>query len=153
MGAVDETALEHISGRCLCGAVMFSAEVSKRNVDVCHCAMCRRWSGGPFIGLRHDGEVRFEGGENIGVYKSSEWGERGFCKICGSGLYWRLAESDHYSFSAGALDDQSGLTLTQQIFIDEKPDYYELANETPKLTGEEAVAAFLTNVPAGKATE
>jgi hypothetical protein len=133
-----------LSGRCLCGAVSFRIETAKRDVDVCHCSMCRRWSSGPFIGLAHDGKVAFEGAENIGVYKSSEWGERGFCKVCGASLYWHLADSDHYSFSAGALDDQSDLTLTQQIFIDEKPAYYDLANDTPKLTGEEAVAAFIS---------
>lgn len=138
MSAAGDT----ISGRCLCGAVKFSADGAKRDVDICHCGMCRRWSAGPFIGLGHDGDVRFEGAENIGVYKSSEWGERAFCKTCGSVLYWHLAGSDHYTLSAGALDEQSGFTLTQQIFIDEKPDYYDFANETPKLTGAEVMAAF-----------
>ncbi len=134
-----------ITGKCLCGAVTFKADIATRNVDVCHCGMCRRWAGGPFIGISHDGDVTFEGAENIGVYKSSEWGERAFCKVCGSALYWRLAASDHYSFSAGALEDQSQLTLAQQIFIDEKPDYYDFANDTPKLTGEEVVAAFIAD--------
>jgi hypothetical protein len=131
-----------IRGRCLCGAVTFAAEVAKREVDVCHCGMCRRWSAGPCIGLGHDGAVAFEGAENIGVYKSSEWAERAFCKVCGSSLYYHLLGTDHYSFSAGALDDQSGLVLTSQIFIDEKPAYYDLANDTPKLTGAEVFAAF-----------
>lgn len=138
-----------VSGRCLCGAVKFTADVAKRDVDICHCGMCRRWSAGPYIGLPHDGPVAFEGAENIGVYKSSEWGERAFCKICGTSLYWHLAGSDHYSFSAGALDDQAGLALTLQIFIDEKPAYYDLANQTRKLTGAEVMAAFA----ADKATE
>jgi hypothetical protein len=131
-----------ISGRCLCGAVSFKADVARRETDICHCSMCRRWSGGLCIGLSHDGAVAFEGTENIGVYKSSEWAERAFCKLCGSSLYYHLLGTDHYSFSAGALDDQSGLVLTKQIFIDEKPTYYDLANDTPKLTGAEAFAAF-----------
>jgi hypothetical protein len=131
-----------ITGRCLCGAVTFKADVAKREIDICHCNMCRRWSAGPYIGLSHDGPVAFEGTESIGVYKSSEWAERAFCKVCGSSLYYRLLGTDHYSFSAGALDDQSGLVLTAQIFIDEKPAYYDLANETPKLTGAQVFAAF-----------
>lgn len=131
-----------VSGRCLCGAVKFTADVAKRDVDVCHCSMCRRWAAGPFMGLMHEGEVAFEGAESIGVYKSSEWGERGFCKQCGTPLFWRLSGSDTYSFSAGALDDQSGLRLTMQIFIDEKPAYYDFANDTPRLTGAEAMAAL-----------
>jgi len=131
-----------ISGQCLCGAVKFSAVVAKREVDVCHCNMCLRWSAGPYIGLPHDGDVTFSGSDNIGVYKSSEWAERGFCKACGSSLFYHLLGTDHYSFSAGALDKQDGLTLTAQIFIDEKPAYYDFANDTPKLTGAEVMAAF-----------
>jgi hypothetical protein len=132
-----------ITGRCLCGAVTFKADVAKREIDVCHCSMCRRWSsGGPSINLGHDGPVEFSGSESIGLYKSSEWAERAFCKVCGSSLYYHLLGTDHYAFSAGALDDQSGLVLTQQIFIDEKPAYYDLANDTPKLTGAQVFAAF-----------
>jgi hypothetical protein len=138
MGATGGT----ISGRCLCGAVTFKADIAKREVDICHCSMCRRWSAGPYIGLGHDGTVAFAGADNIGVYKSSEWAERAFCKVCGSSLYYHLLGTDHYSFSASTLDDQSRLVLTLQIFIEEKPAYYDFANDTPKLTGAEAFAAF-----------
>ncbi len=138
MGAAAHT----VKGRCLCGAVTFSADVAKLEIDACHCEMCRRWSAGPYIGLPHDGPVRFTGVDNIGRYKSSEWAERGFCKACGSSLFYHLLGTDHYSFSAGSLDDANGLDLVAQIFIDEKPDYYDFANETPKLTGAEVFAAF-----------
>src|SRR5262245_33027959 len=141
MGATGGT----ISGQCLCGAVTFRADVAKREVDTCHCSMCRRWSAGPYIGLVHDGAVAFEGADNIGVYKSSMWEERAFCKVCGSSLYYRLLGTAHYSFSANALDDQSGLVLTSQIFIDEKPAYYDFANDTPKLTGAQVFAAFASS--------
>ena len=138
MGALGGT----VSGRCLCGAVTFKADIATREVDVCHCSMCRRWSAGPYIGLGHDGAVTFEGADNIGVYKSSEWAERAFCKVCGSSLYYHLLGTDHYSFSANAIDDQSEFILTSQIFIDEKPPYYDFANDTPKLTGAQVFAAF-----------
>ncbi|HEX2842757.1 GFA family protein [Hyphomicrobium sp.] len=138
MGAAGNT----VTGKCLCGAVTFAADVSTRDVDACHCSMCRRWSAGPYIGLSHNGPVTFTGAENIGAYKSSEWAERGFCKVCGSSLFYHLLGTEHYSFSANALDDQSGFSLTSQIFIDEKPAYYDFANDTPKLTGAEVFAAF-----------
>lgn len=134
-----------ISGRCLCGAVKFKAPAAKREVDICHCSMCRRWSAGPYIGLGYDGALAFEGADNIGVYRSSEWAERAFCRVCGSSLYYHLLGTDHYSLSANALDDQSGLVLTLQIFIDEKPAYYDFANDTPKRTGAEVFAAFASS--------
>ncbi len=139
-----------LTGRCLCGAVRFSFEAGKRDVDVCHCTMCRRWAAGPFLAVAHNGTVAFAGGENIGVYRSSEWGERAFCKACGTLLYWRLSGSDEYGISAGALDDQSGLTLATEIFIEEKPAYYTFANQTKKMTGEEVMAAFAAEKNAGQ---
>jgi hypothetical protein len=144
------TALHDVSGRCLCGAVSFTAKIGSHNVDVCHCDMCRRWTGGPFLALAQGGATSFEGAENIGVYKSSEWGERAFCKICGTSLYWRLIGSNEYAVSAGTLDDQSKLALTTEIFIDEKPAYYTFANETKRLTGAEAMAALLAGKDTGQ---
>jgi hypothetical protein len=136
---------KEISGRCLCGAVSFTAETDNRCIDACHCAMCRRWMGGPFLGLAHKGAVSFEGAEHIGIYKSSDWAERAFCRLCGSSLYWRFGGTDEYSFCAGTLDDQSGLALTTEIFIDEKPGYYAFADKTKKLTGEEAMATLMAD--------
>jgi len=40
------------------------------------------------------------------------------------------------------LDDQSRMRFTRQIFIDEKPDYYDFANPTEMQTGEQVFAAF-----------
>jgi hypothetical protein len=109
--------------------------------------MCRRWTGGPLLGLAHAGSVSFEGGEHIGVYASSHWAERAFCKVCGTSLYWRLRDTNEYSFCAGTLDDESGLQLETEIFVDEKPTYYAFANRTKKLTGEEAMAIFMPADP------
>jgi hypothetical protein len=143
------TVSTEISGRCLCGAVSFTANVPTRDVGACHCSMCRHWTSGPFLALEHRGALIFNGAENIAVYKSSEWGERAFCKACGTSLYWRLSGSDEYAISAGTLDDPSTLRLRTEIFIEEKPSYYAFANETKKLTGDEAMATFM----AGKQTD
>lgn len=136
-----------VSGRCLCGAVRFSAGIRGRDLEICHCEFCRRWCSGPYISLPHDGPVTFHGEQHIAVYRSSEWGERAFCSQCGSALYWRLSGTDHYAFSAGAMEDQAGLQVTAQIFIDEKPAYYDFTNDTPKLTGSEVAAAFSAKTP------
>jgi hypothetical protein len=44
--------------------------------------------------------------------------------------------------SAEALDDRGGYAFKTQIFIDEKPGYYEFANKTHNMTGAEVFAAF-----------
>lgn len=138
--------MSEVSGRCLCGAVTYSVDITDGKVEACHCTMCRSWSGGPFLSVGHDGAVAFGGEEHIGVYRASAWGERAFCKVCGSSLYWRLQGSDHFAFAAGTLQTDPGLQFTRQIFIDEKPGYYDFANETDMLTGQQVADAFADKI-------
>lgn len=132
------------TGRCLCEAVRFEAELASPDIKVCHCSICRKWSGSPTIFVRSKGGVAIENEANVSWYQSSEWAERGFCKICGSNLFFRLREGygDFYNVSVGALDDSSGLKMAMHIYIDEKPDYYDFADECPRLTGKEFLAAI-----------
>jgi hypothetical protein len=68
-------------------------------------------------------------------YRSSEVGERGFCGTCGSTLFWRRAGGGSaMSVSAHALQDDHGLKLEKHIWVDFKPDWYEFADECPRLT-------------------
>ena len=39
------------SGHCLCGAVKISASQASKSIGACHCGMCRRWTGGPWLAL------------------------------------------------------------------------------------------------------
>lgn len=69
-------------------------------------------------------------------------GGAGFCSSCGTHLFYRLLASNEHFLSAGLFQDAQGLKLAQQIYIDEKPDYYALANDTPTLTGAEVQALY-----------
>ena len=50
--------------------------------------------------------------------------------------------NDSYFVFAGLFADNADFKLEEQIFIDAKAPYYELANDTPKLTEEEFLAQF-----------
>ena len=137
----SKIATPEITGGCLCGAVKFSVDAVETEYHICHCAMCRRWAGGPlFSGTVEN--IRFRGGEHIGRYSSSDWGERGFCKICGSNLFYRLKDADIYMMSIGSFDDPAPFTLTGEIFIDHKPAGYEIAGDHERLTEAETWEKF-----------
>jgi hypothetical protein len=131
-----------LSGGCLCGAVRFTAAPRDRDFGACHCGMCRKWTAGPFFALECGDTVKLEDPSKLGVYRSSEWAERCFCKTCGTALFYRLVDKDFYAVSAEAFDDRSAFTLASEIFIDEKPAYYAFANPTKKMTGAEVFAEF-----------
>ncbi|MCZ6641658.1 MAG: GFA family protein [Gammaproteobacteria bacterium] len=129
------------TGQCLCGAVTYTAEAVDADVHSCHCSMCRRWSGGPGFAASV-GKIEFAGEENITRFDSSAWAERGFCKTCGTNLFYRLKETDHYVVWMGTFDDQALFKLAGEIYVDEKPASYEFAGDHPRLTGEEFMASL-----------
>jgi len=133
---------DRLAGGCLCGAVRFTATPHGRAFGACHCGMCRRWTAGPFLAVECDGAVEIENDASLGVYRSSEWAERCFCARCGTPLFYRMVGKEFYAVSLEALDDRANFAFASQIFIDEKPPYYDFANATKNVTGAEVFAAF-----------
>lgn len=138
-------------GKCLCGAVSFSARDLIPDFGACHCKMCQRWSGSVFMGLTVPADaITFEGAENISRYQSSEWAERAWCNKCGSNLWYQVtAEGPYagaYHMAAGLLDDTTGLNIVREYFVDEKMDCLTLAGERKQLD----TAAMLKMFGAGE---
>ncbi len=129
------------TGKCLCGAVTFAAEGVEAHAHACHCDMCRAWSGGPLLAVSVGG-VRLSGENDLARYDSSEWGARGFCRRCGSSLFYHLKPADQYMICLGAFDDQAGFDLAGEIFVDRKPPGYAFAGEHPRQTGEAFLASL-----------
>ncbi|AKH67781.1 hypothetical protein IMCC21906_00086 [Spongiibacter sp. IMCC21906] len=129
---------------CLCGSVKFEIELSNPEPEIaaCHCSMCRKWLGGPMLAM-DSGMLKNVSGESfISRYSSSEWAKRGFCKKCGTNLFYYLIPAEQYHFPVGLFDSEIQFKFSHQIFIDEKPDFYTFANETQNMTGAEVFAHF-----------
>lgn len=129
-------------GKCLCGAVSLQVRHDKPGMGACHCSICRRWNGGPYMTLECHEAPQIEGVEHVRTYASSEWAERGFCAQCGTHLFYRLAKGDFYAVSAGLFAESGNWPFELQVFVDEKPDNYRFANATREMTGEEVFKAF-----------
>lgn len=84
--------------------------------------------------------VEFKG-DTPATYQSSDWAERGFCSQCGTHLFYHLLPSNEYILPAGLFQDEQ-FELDSQIFIDEKPPFYELNNQTKNMTGQEVFELF-----------
>ena len=121
------------TGSCLCGAVTFEADALP-TFQACHCSMCRKWAGGPFMAVPCK-MAQFFG--PVTRYASSPGVERGFCATCGSSLFFNVVGHDMHAIPIALFDDPSGIPFRAEIYIDDKPDYYEFGNETKKMTGAE----------------
>jgi hypothetical protein len=121
------------SGRCLCGAVRYEVRGPLRDVLLCHCVECRRWSGHVFAATaaRRDDLVLLEerGLRWVASPLSESAARRGFCGACGSSLFWDAPARETVSIAAGTLDEPTGLHLLGHVYVDHAGDYYELPDD------------------------
>ncbi len=120
------------SGGCMCGAVRFVAQDVPDKAGVCHCEMCRRWTGSALLGVTVPTEnVAWEDETHLKRIQSSDWAERGFCDVCGSSMFFRVTRPGEWfgdiELPLGVFDDPDGFTLTNEIYIDHKPDSWTYA--------------------------
>lgn len=121
------------SGSCGCRAVNYTIRGAARGVIYCHCSQCRKQTGHFYAATNvADKDIDVQGSENITWYRSSDVARRGFCRICGSALFWKLDSLDTISVMAGSFDSPSRLVGECHIFVADKGDYYEIDDGLPQ---------------------
>jgi hypothetical protein len=121
------------TGSCLCGTVHFKTTGKLRGIVYCHCSQCRKQTGHYYAATNVlDENLAIEGAENITWYRSSDFAERGFCRTCGSALFWKPRDLGYTSVLAGLFDNPTGLAEDCHIFMADKGDYYSLRDGLPK---------------------
>jgi hypothetical protein len=98
-----------------------------RGVVYCHCSQCRKQSGHFYAATSvANDKIVIEGAESITWYEASDFARRGFCKACGSVLFWKPRDQDYISVMAGSFDRPTGLQGECHIFVGDKGDYYSI---------------------------
>jgi hypothetical protein len=109
--------------------VTYAVSGPLRPVVACHCIQCRKSSGhhvAATSALRSDVVIS---GTPV-WYISSETARRGFCRTCGSNLFWD-GDGVNLSIHAGTIDGDAGLTMKGHIFCGDKGSYYEISDDLP----------------------
>jgi hypothetical protein len=79
-----------LTGGCQCGAVRYRIDAAPVG-NICHCRMCQKASGGPFMafgGVPTESFVVTRGA--LAIFQSSDIAERGICSACGTPLAYRV---------------------------------------------------------------
>jgi hypothetical protein len=79
-----------LSGSCLCGGVRFELTGEFEPRSFCHCASCKRLSGGVGTanGWAPTESIRVVAGQELlRTYQPSEGTAKTFCSVCGSNLF------------------------------------------------------------------
>ena len=120
-------------GSCLCGAVSFDVAEPLRPPDACHCRQCRKQSGHVWASTDVAREaLSLQGAEALTWFQSSEKIRRGFCRVCGSVLFWDPPARGRIAVAMGAFDGPTGTRLEKHIFVADKGDYYDIADGLPQ---------------------
>jgi hypothetical protein len=121
-----------MKGRCECGRVRFEVAAVRDTVTVCHCSQCRRTSGHLWASTHAlYNALQFETKDGLEWYASSEQAHRGFCRFCGSSLFYRMNGEDGIGIAAGCLESTAGLRLGKHIFVADKGCYYDISDGLP----------------------
>lgn len=135
-----------VTGGCLCGAVRFEGKAFLQRAYYCHCTLCQKSSGNPFvIGVPiKTGTLRFTKGEPT-YYQSSTFGKRGFCPVCGAQLLWApIRSSDEWGTNVAvcALDNPADVRPRYHTYTDTKLPWLAISDGLPAFTEPESPPEF-----------
>ncbi|MEH6446146.1 MAG: GFA family protein [Oceanospirillaceae bacterium] len=123
---------KHLGG-CLCEAIRYQVNAPLRPVVACHCRQCQKTSGFHVAATNvAQQDLTFLCADSLKWYQSSSAAKRGFCGICGSNLFWKPLNNDSISIFAGTLDQPTGLSIVEHVYVQDKGDYYLLNDDLPK---------------------
>ena len=108
-----------LEGGCLCGAVRYRVTGKPYHLTHCHCTLCRRASGAPFVtwfSVPSEG-FRIAQGEPVG-YQSSPGAVRSFCGRCGTALTCQRDDlRGEIDITVCSLDDPEALTPEDHTYV------------------------------------
>ena len=121
-------------GGCLCGSIRYRASEAPQWAAHCHCSMCRKVSGAPFLTFMEFPQGTFEWTQGEPVrYQSSPGVIRGFCSSCGSTLTY---EPDGMLFvSVGSLDEPRHVQIESHCYTKGRLPWVKLADGLPDFPG------------------
>ncbi|HSG91670.1 MAG TPA: GFA family protein [Pseudomonadales bacterium] len=119
-------------GACICGAVAFEVDAELEDVFVCHCSICRRFTGSNGIAvLVVDNETfRWTRGEDqVATWKKpdADW-QCWFCRSCGSALPG--ANDASTTFVPAGLITQGGdaLRVAHHVWVDSRAPWDQIGD-------------------------
>jgi len=111
-----------LSGGCFCGAIRYQVGGSPFHETLCHCSICRRTSGAPFVAWASfpRAGLRFISGVPA-RFQSSERAWRSFCAACGTPLAFEHRDyPGEVDITLCSLDDPESIPPQDHTYIDSR---------------------------------
>ena len=123
-----------LRGGCFCGRIRYEAAGTPFHETNCHCSICRRTAGAPFVAwfsVARSG-FRLVSGEPT-RFNSTAHGTRSFCPRCGTQLTFEDEDfPDEIDVTTCSLDDPELLPPRDHTRTSSKLGWIRLADQLPE---------------------
>jgi hypothetical protein len=121
-----------LTGGCFCGRVRYETADRPFNQTNCHCAICRRTTGAPYVawfsvrrsGLKLSGEPK--------RFRSSGKATRSFCPDCGAQITFELDGADEIDITTASLDEPNRVPPVDHTRTSSRLAWVKLADGLPQ---------------------
>jgi len=128
------------SGRCLCGAVRFEVGGQLTQIELCHCAKCKRVYAAAFAATLYARRESFRwttGEDRVVVWdapleQAPPAYRHSFCRSCGTPLPFDVEGAPLVEIPAALLDDVGDARPAYHMFVVQKAPWHELADDLPR---------------------
>lgn len=118
------------AGECLCGAVRFEVAPPSRWCLHCHCTLCRKAHGAPFVTWFGVGKTQLRlirGEASIRWRDSSSHGRRAFCHDCGTQLFFESTKwPDQIDIVRALVEGPIDRAPSAHVYVSYKADWVDL---------------------------
>jgi len=123
-----------LRGGCFCGAIRYETGGTPYDETVCHCSICRRTTGAPFVAWFSvpRSEFRFLQGTPA-RYRSTDKATRTFCPRCGTQLTFVHDDRSHeIDVTTCSLDEPQRAQPRDHTRTSSKLDWVKLGDGLPE---------------------
>ena len=123
-----------LDGGCLCGAIRYRITALAEDVTHCHCTLCRRSTGAPFVTWLTvpTTAITFTKGTPA-ERRSTPHAVRTFCEQCGTALTFREGGRPRsVDVTAGSLDAPERIVPREHTFVASKVSWLLLGDDLPR---------------------
>ena len=113
----------NVDGTCLCGQILFEADIDSKTTTICHCTDCQINSGTAFgyvVGAVNDSFKLFRGELSFYIKIADSDAKRGlaFCGKCGTRIYARPVkkQSGFFGLRVGTIRQRRSLEPKRQAW-------------------------------------
>jgi hypothetical protein len=143
MSTANSKPITTAQGHCLCAAITFSVALPSLWVAHCHCTLCQKQSGAAFVTWAGFDETlsRIQDmNSQLQWYQSSDEAQRGFCKRCGSVLFFRSRRwPNELHITLSNFETSIDAVPQMHVFWETHVDWISLNDDLPRKSSDEVL--------------